>query len=56
MLGGFGSLWGTLVGGVILGVAQNFGAQLDASWQILAQHLVFLVALVLRPQGLFVEG
>ena len=56
VLGGLGSLWGTLIGGVILGVAQNFGAQLDASWQILAQHLVFLVALVLRPQGLLSKG
>ena len=53
VLGGLGSLWGTLVGGIMIGVAQNFGSQFDASWQILAQHLVFLVALVLRPQGLF---
>ena len=56
MLGGLGSLWGTLVGGVIIGIAQNLGSQIDASWQILAQHLVFLVALVLRPQGLFAKG
>ena len=53
VLGGLGSLWGTLAGGIIIGIAQNFGSQIDASWQILAQHLVFLVALVLRPQGLF---
>lgn len=56
VLGGLGSLWGTLLGGVILGVAQNFGAQFDASWQILAQHVVFLIALVLRPQGLLSKG
>jgi branched-chain amino acid transport system permease protein len=56
VLGGLGSLWGTLAGGVIIGIAQNFGSQIDASWQILAQHLVFLVALVLRPQGLFSRG
>ena len=56
VLGGLGSLWGTLAGGVIIGIAQNFGSQIDASWQILAQHLVFLVALVLRPQGLFARG
>src|SRR5208337_2817213 len=56
VLGGLGSLWGTLAGGVIIGIAQNFGSQLDASWQILAQHLVFLAALVLRPQGLFSRG
>jgi len=56
VLGGLGSLWGTLAGGVIIGIAQNFGSQIDASWQILAQHIVFLVALVLRPQGLFSRG
>lgn len=56
VLGGLGSLWGTLVGGILIGVAQNFGAQMDASWQVLAQHLVFLVALVLRPNGLFAKG
>jgi branched-chain amino acid transport system permease protein len=53
VLGGLGSLWGTLVGGIVLGVAQNLGAQIDAGWEILAQHLVFLFLLVLRPRGLF---
>ncbi len=56
VLGGLGSLWGTLVGGIVIGIAQNMGAQIDASWQTLAQHLVFLVVLVLRPQGLFARG
>jgi branched-chain amino acid transport system permease protein len=55
-LGGLGSLWGTLVGGIVLGLAQNAGAHFDAAWQTLAQHLVFLVILVLRPQGLFAKG
>ena len=55
VLGGLGSLWGTLVGGILIGVAQNFGSQLDASWQVLAQHLVFLAALALRPNGLFAK-
>ena len=53
VLGGLGSLWGTLAGGILLGVAQSVGAQFDAAWQVLAQHLFFLVVLVLRPQGLF---
>jgi len=56
VLGGLGSLWGTLVGGIVIGVAQNLGSQIDASWQILAQHLVFLVALVFRPRGLLSKG
>jgi branched-chain amino acid transport system permease protein len=55
VLGGLGSLWGTLAGGILLGLAQNIGGQIDASWQAIAQHLVFLVMLVARPQGLFVK-
>ena len=53
IIGGLGSLWGTLAGGVILGVAQALGAKIDPGWQILAGHLVFLLILVLRPRGLF---
>ncbi|MHC5351071.1 branched-chain amino acid ABC transporter permease [Pseudomonas sp. A46] len=53
IIGGLGSLWGTLAGGVILGVAQAVGARIDPGWQILAGHLVFLLILVLRPRGLF---
>ena len=53
IIGGLGSMWGTLAGGVILGVSQAVGAQIDPGWQLLAGHLVFLVILALRPQGLF---
>jgi len=53
IIGGLGSLWGTLIGGVVLGVAQAVGAHLDPGWQILAGHLVFLGLLAVRPQGLF---
>jgi len=53
IIGGLGSLWGTLAGGIILGVAQAIGAQLDPGWNLLAGHLAFLVVLALRPQGLF---
>jgi branched-chain amino acid transport system permease protein len=53
VLGGLGSLWGTLAGGIVLGVAQTLGAQVDAAWQVLAGHLVFLALFVIRPQGLF---
>lgn len=53
IIGGLGSLWGTLAGGVILGVAQAVGAKLDPGWQILAGHLVFLLILIVRPRGLF---
>jgi branched-chain amino acid transport system permease protein len=53
IIGGLGSLWGTLAGGVILGVAQTLGAKIDPGWQILSGHLVFLLILVVRPRGLF---
>jgi branched-chain amino acid transport system permease protein len=53
IIGGLGSLWGTLAGGVILGVAQAIGAQIDPGWQILAGHIAFLIILVVRPRGLF---
>ena len=53
IIGGLGSLWGTLAGGMILGVAQALGAAFDPSWDTLAGHLVFLVVLLVRPSGLF---
>jgi branched-chain amino acid transport system permease protein len=53
IIGGLGSMWGTLVGGIILGVSQAIGAQIDPGWQVLAGHLVFLAILAVRPQGLF---
>jgi branched-chain amino acid transport system permease protein len=53
IIGGLGSLWGTLAGGLILGVAQAIGAHLDPGWQVLAGHIAFLVVLAIRPEGLF---
>jgi branched-chain amino acid transport system permease protein len=53
IIGGLGNMWGTLVGGVILGVSQAIGAQIDPGWQLLAGHIVFLAILAVRPQGLF---
>jgi branched-chain amino acid transport system permease protein len=53
IIGGLGNLWGTLVGGVILGVAQGLGAEIDPGWQVLSGHLAFLIVLAMRPTGLF---
>jgi len=53
IIGGLGSLWGTLAGGIILGVAQTIGAHIDPEWQVLAGHIAFLIILILRPRGLF---
>jgi len=56
IIGGLGSLWGTLVGGAVLGVAQTVGAKLSPGWGILTGHLVFLAVLLFRPQGLFAKA
>ena len=53
VIGGMGSCWGTLAGGVILGIAQAIGFALNPGWGILAGHVVFLAVLLVRPTGLF---
>jgi branched-chain amino acid transport system permease protein len=50
VIGGIGSLWGTLAGGIVLGVAQTIGAEIDPQYSALAGHLVFL-AVVASPRG-----
>ena len=53
IIGGLGSLWGTLAGGIVIGVAQTVGAKINPEWQILAGHIAFLAVVLLRPRGLF---
>lgn len=53
IIGGLGNIWGTLAGGVILGVAQTVGAKINPGWQLLAGHIAFLLVLAIRPKGLF---
>lgn len=53
VIGGLGSLWGTLAGGIVLGIAQTVGATIDPQYSILAGHLVFL-AILASPRGRFV--
>ncbi len=53
IIGGLGSLWGTLAGGIILGLSQNIGAQINPTWFQLAGHIVTLIVLAVRPTGLF---
>ena len=48
VIGGMGSLWGTLAGGIVLGVAQTVSAQIDVQYFQLGGHLVFLAVLVWR--------
>ena len=53
IIGGLGSLWGTLAGGMVLGVAQTVGFALSPAWGIAVGHVAFLVVLLVRPNGLF---
>lgn len=53
IIGGLGSLWGTLAGGMVIGVAQALGAAINPEWQILAGHIAFVIVLLVRPRGLF---
>lgn len=55
IIGGLGSLWGTLIGGMVLGIAQVMGDHMHQGWGILVGHLVFLAILAFRPQGLFAK-
>ena len=53
IIGGMGSFWGTLAGALLLGVTQQIGFRIDPGWGIWGGHLMFLLVLVVRPQGLF---
>ena len=53
IIGGLGSLWGTLLGGMVLGITQVVVSQVSVPYAILASQLLFLVVLAVRPQGLF---
>jgi len=52
IIGGLGSLWGTFLGGLVLGIAQTVGAQVEPAYGVLVGHLVFLAVLALKPSGL----
>lgn len=53
IIGGLGNIWGTLLGGVTLGLAQAFGGAINPQFQVMAGHLVFLAILIIRPRGFF---
>jgi len=53
IIGGMGSFWGTLLGAMLLGITQQIGFRIDPGWGIWIGHIVFLMVLVVRPQGLF---
>jgi branched-chain amino acid transport system permease protein len=48
VIGGAGSLWGTLLGGIVLGLAQSIGAQITPQGFLIAGHAAFLIVLLAR--------
>jgi branched-chain amino acid transport system permease protein len=52
IIGGLGNLWGTLAGGILLGVAQAIGGEINVGLPFIAGHVAFFLVLILRPQGL----
>jgi branched-chain amino acid transport system permease protein len=56
VIGGFGSIPGSLFGGVIVGIVEQFaGYDLPAGFQEVTSNVVLLLMLFIRPQGLFAE-
>lgn len=53
IIGGMGSFWGTFFGAMILGIVQQIGFKFDPGWGIWFGHLVFIIILVVKPNGLF---
>jgi branched-chain amino acid transport system permease protein len=56
VIGGLGSLWGTLLGGIALGVTQQLVGHWSSQYAVLAVHLLFLFVLAVRPQGIFASA
>ena len=56
VLGGLGNIWGTFCGGLVIGVAQLFGAKVSSGLGPFFGHLVFLLMLLARPNGLFARS
>ncbi|MEA2739906.1 MAG: branched-chain amino acid transport system permease protein [Acetobacteraceae bacterium] len=56
VIGGFGSIPGSLIGGIVVGIVEQFaGYELPAGFQEVTSNVVLLLMLFIRPQGLFAE-
>ncbi|ANT50271.1 branched-chain amino acid ABC transporter permease [Mesorhizobium amorphae] len=53
IIGGMGAIWGAFIGSMVLGISQAIGFRIDPGFGVLAGHIVFLIMLATRPQGLF---
>ena len=54
VLGGFGSIPGAIIGGLIIGITENFaGVYLPIGWKDVAAYIILILVLMIRPEGLF---
>ena len=52
IVGGLGSMWGTLIGGFVLGVTHLIGLKIDPNSGLLYAHIVFFIILTIMPRGI----
>ncbi len=53
VLGGIGSVTGAIVGGLIIGIAEAFGADLASGYRIAFAYIIMILVILIRPTGLF---
>ena len=53
VLGGLGSITGSLIGGFILGLIGSIVTYLDPSLSLIAYYVIFIVMLLVKPTGIF---
>ncbi len=56
IIGGMGSIWGTMLGGMALGISQIIGFKIHAGWGAFAGHIIFFAFLFIKPSGLLAKG
>ena len=53
VLGGIGSVTGAIVGGLLIGIAEAFGADLHSGYRIAFAYIIMMLVILIRPTGLF---
>lgn len=56
VIGGFGSVQGAILGGLIVGLVEVFGgAYISTTYQLVIVYIVLVLVLMIKPQGIFGE-
>ncbi len=53
VLGGIGNITGAMVGGVVIGIAETFGADLHSGYRLAFAYVIMILVILIRPSGLF---